>query len=41
MFARKPRMQQLAQCLGQAKALRKQLRAHLAGKHPELMKKPA
>ena len=29
------------ECLGQAKSLRKQLRAHLAGKHPELMKKPA
>ena len=31
----------VTECLSQAKALRKLLRAHLAGKHPELMKKPA
>ena len=31
----------VTECLGQAKALRKLLRARLAGKHPELMKKPA
>jgi len=31
----------VAECLTQAKALRKLLRAQLAAKHPELMKKPA
>ena len=31
----------VAECLTQAKALRKLLHARLAGKHPELMKKPA
>jgi hypothetical protein len=31
----------VTECLGQAKALRKLLRADLASKHPELLKKPA
>jgi hypothetical protein len=31
----------VAECLTQAKALRKLLRAQLANKHPELLKKPA
>ena len=31
----------VAECLSQAQALRKLLRAHLANKHPELLKKPA
>jgi hypothetical protein len=31
----------VSECIGQAKTLRKQLRAHLVGKHPKLMKKSA
>ncbi|MEI2679660.1 MAG: DNA-binding protein [Burkholderiaceae bacterium] len=31
----------VAECLSQAQALRKLLRAHLANKHPELLKKPS
>jgi hypothetical protein len=31
----------VTECLGQAKALRKLLRAHLANRHPDLLKKPA
>ncbi len=31
----------VSECISQAKTLRKQLRAHLAGKHPKLMKKSA
>jgi hypothetical protein len=31
----------VTECLCQAKALRKLLRAHLASKHPDLLKKPA
>lgn len=31
----------VSECISQAQTLRKQLRAHLAGKHPKLMKKSA